>query len=113
MTTDVRQITIKQGKLYLSAELYNTYFAGRETAALIEKDGKLLLLPIFSEAQGGLLIKVINARGDRLVDAVDMLRRMNLDFDTMSCNIAWSTDLAGLFIELPKAYPAGPTSEAP
>lgn len=103
MTTSQRQITIKQGKLYLDSELYNLYFAGRETAALIEREGKLLLLPIFSQAQGGLLIKIINARGDRLVDGVDILRRMNLDCQTLTCNISWSSDMAGLLIELPES----------
>ena len=101
-------ITIKKGKIYLSQELYNKYFAGLNSAALIDWQGQLLLMPVVSEAQGGLLIKVINARGDRVVDAVDVLRRLDLsEDDCYICAAQWSTEMAGLLLSIPIAKPSG------
>ena len=98
-------IRLNRGKIYLDSPLFERYFSGHETVALIERDGKFVLLPVFSGAQGGLMIKLINARGDRVVDAVDFFRRFDLDLEkSLTCPVAWNSEMAGLVIDVP----AGP-----
>lgn len=102
-TTAVRACKIQNGKIYLDHDLYNTYYAGTGSVALIVREGDLFLMPVVSQAQGGLLCKIINAKGDRMVDAVDFLRRLKLDLpEPISCPVRWSTELAGLLIEIPE-----------
>lgn len=106
--TTNNSISIKKGKIYLSQEIYNKYFAGSNSAALIDWHGQLLLMPVVSEAQGGLLIKVINSRGDRVVDAVDVLRRLQLSEDACyDCAAQWSTEMAGLLLSIPITNSSG------
>lgn len=105
-------ITIKGGKIYLSVEMYDTYFAGRDSAALIKWQGDLLLLPVVSQAQGGLLIKITNLRGDRVVDAVDVLRRLDVsDAKTFVCSAQWSSEMSGLVLQIPDAGSRGGLDE--
>lgn len=100
--TKTKTCKLQNGKIYLDHDLYNTYYAGSGSVALIARQGKLILMPVVSQAQGGLLCKIINAKGDRMVDAVDFLRRLELDLpEPISCSVSWNTELAGLFIELP------------
>lgn len=106
-------VTIKGGKIYLTPEIYSKYFAGRDSAALIEWQGQLLLLPVISQAQGGLLIKIINSRGDRVVDAVDVLRRLKVvsEDECYTCPMQWSTEMAGLVLQVPSAKSRGSANE--
>ncbi|MBU6450367.1 MAG: hydrogenase maturation protease [Cyanobacteria bacterium REEB67] len=95
-------VRLTRGKIYLESPLFEKYFSGHETVALIEREGKFVLLPVFSGAQGGLMIKLINARGDRLVDAVDFFRRFNLDLEnSLDCPVAWNSEMAGMVIDVP------------
>lgn len=102
-STTTRVCKLQNGKIYIDHALYNTYYAGSGSVALIARQGKLVLMPVVSQAQGGLLCKIINAKGDRMVDAVDFLRRLELDLpEPINCPVSWSTELAGLLIELPE-----------
>jgi hydrogenase maturation protease len=95
-------VRLTKGKIYLDSPLFEKYFSGHETVALIERDGKFVLLPVFSGAQGGLMIKLINARGDRVVDAVDFFRRFDLDLEqSLACPVSWNSEMAGLVIDVP------------
>ena len=95
-------VRLARGKIYLESPLFEKYFSGHETVALIEREGKFVLLPVFSGAQGGLMIKLINARGDRLVDAVDFFRRFDLDLEnSLDCPVVWNSEMAGMVIDVP------------
>ncbi|MBX9694199.1 MAG: hydrogenase maturation protease [Cyanobacteria bacterium] len=93
-------IKLRDGKLYIDADLYERYFAGLDTVALIERADQLLLLPIHSNAAGGLMIKVRNSKGDRVIDGVDFLRRVGLDSPAERLIPAyWDSTQAGLVLD--------------
>jgi len=79
-------VRIERGSLYLEAELYLRYFRGIGTAVLTGDSHTLLLLPIRHTAAGGLLMKIRNARGDRVMHVSEAL---------IACGL--SSNFSGLF----------------
>ncbi|MES2957643.1 MAG: hypothetical protein V4792_05610 [Pseudomonadota bacterium] len=65
---------VAAGNLHLSREACGRYLAGIESVALLDRDGQLLILPLTRESGGGLLLKVRNARGDRVIHAQEFFR---------------------------------------
>lgn len=71
MTAEVR---LARGSLHLPREVYERHLGGRECVVLLRDGPDLLVLPVRGAEAGGLLLKVRNAAGDRVVDAADFLR---------------------------------------
>jgi hypothetical protein len=70
-------IELREGRLYLSRDLCDAYFAGCPYAALLARDGEWWLLPLASGA-GGLQLKIRNARGDRVIEAREFFRAQDV-----------------------------------
>ena len=77
-----RTIDIKRGSIYISAEVYETYFAGLESVIVLIRNGNLFILPVRQMAAGGCLLKVRNARGDRVATAPDVFEAHGLSDHT-------------------------------
>lgn len=94
-------IRIANGSLYLSRELYNQYLPGISTIALLIRDGCVFLLPLHGATAGGILLKIRNARGDRVAHATEFLRALGIDADSpeRSQSVRWISDIAGLLLE--------------
>lgn len=73
------RIAIRRGSIYVDAGVYATYFRGLESIILLRQDEKLLLLPVRHAAAGGLLLKIRNPHGDRVVHAHEFLRNQGID----------------------------------
>ena len=72
-----REVVLQSGSLYLDAEVYDAYFRGIETVAVLLGEEDLSILPI--RVGAGLLLKRRNARGDRVVHITELLRARGLD----------------------------------
>ncbi|MBS2007568.1 MAG: hypothetical protein JST01_11035 [Cyanobacteria bacterium SZAS TMP-1] len=99
-------VSIKNGNLYVGHELYQKFFAGIETIALLKRDTGFLVMPVFSQASGGRLLKMRNSAGDRVVTATDFLQDFNLD-EQAEKNFAarWDGSAAALFVDLQQCLP--------
>jgi hypothetical protein len=79
VTVGSAHIGLRQRRLYIAREIYETYFAGGSTVILLRKERDLLVLPVRYAASGGYVLKIRNAAGDRVVDAGDFFRDHGLD----------------------------------
>ena len=90
-------IVLKRGALHIDHAIYDRYLAGLSTVILLRRENDLLVLPVRHAAAGGYLLKVRNAAGDRVVDAVDFFREHGrFDAAEQQLAILWSTESAGL-----------------
>ena len=97
----VHKVAIRNGNLYVEHELYKKFFNGIETIALLKRDTGFLVMPVFSQASGGRLLKMRNAAGDRVVTATDFLQDFNLDEHAEKNFLAtWDSSAAALFVDL-------------
>ncbi len=95
------QLRIARGSFYLPRELCDLYLPGIEAIAPLCREGQVYLLPLLGTAAGGLLMKLRNAHGDRVVHALEFLRSINLDADTPErlVPVRWVSALGGLLLE--------------
>lgn len=98
----VPRIQIRMGNLYLEGSVYTRYFAGMESVILLRRQDKLLILPVRHAAAGGLLLKVRNPQGDRVVHAQEFLRDQGLDEQQeWTLPVRWNSQSAALVAEWP------------
>ena len=91
---------VSAGNLYLAREACERYLAGAESVALLSRDGELLILPLTRESGGGLLLKVRNARGDRVIHAQEFFRAHGYaeDFAPRRVAMRWEQAAAALVL---------------
>lgn len=93
--SEARTIRLQGGSIYLDADVYDAYFRGIETVAVLVGDEGLSILPI--RAGAGLLVKRLNVRGDRVVHATELLRHHRLDgADPIQLPVRWNSQRAAL-----------------
>jgi hypothetical protein len=97
-----RRVTLRRGSLHLDADTVRAFFAGLDTVVLVGRDARMMVLPVRDAAAGGLLLKVRNARGDRVVHVDEFLRAHGYadDLDAV-CPAVWEPELCGLAVTLP------------
>ncbi|GHE01074.1 hypothetical protein GCM10008024_15270 [Allgaiera indica] len=97
-----RAIEVKRGSIYVPVEIYDTYFAGLEAVIVLIRDDKLMILPVRQMAAGGCLLKVRNARGDRVATAPDVFEAHGLaEFSIANLEVRWSAEDGALVADLP------------
>jgi len=97
----MQQITLKNGNLYLDSELYNTYFKSINAVALLKQESTFLIMPV-QQAGGGLLLKIKNAKGDRIVHAIEFFQQYIVITDeVISLDVEWNSELCALVFSLP------------
>lgn len=89
------------GRLVVPLATYDRYFAAASTAALLERDGRVLLMPLSGPMAGGLLLKQRNLAGDRVLLAPDLLARCGHGDASPEREylVRWSTEAGALWIE--------------
>ncbi len=93
-------LTIQKGNIYLSSAQYETYFAGVEAVVLLKRDDVILLMPV-QNASGGLLLKIRNANGDRVVHAAEFFMFNEVECqDLRTIDAYWNTDMAALILNI-------------
>lgn len=90
-------VELRRGSLYLSSDVYERYFQDLAAVILLRRENDLLILPVRHAAGGGYLLKLRNAAGDRVVNAMDFFREHGFeDADEATLTVAWSTSDAAL-----------------
>ena len=99
--TVTHTVTIGRGRVCVSRETCELYLPGVSSAALIERDGQVLLLPLRGPVAGGMLLKQRNLHGDRVMLAGDFLAERGLDpfAAEREFSVRWVSDAGALLIE--------------
>ncbi len=94
-------VAIGGGRVLVPHETYDLYFGGAGCAALLERDGQALLLPLHGPVAGGLLLKQRNLRGDRVMLASDFLAAHGCDTFAVerTFTVRWLAEAGALLIE--------------
>lgn len=102
-------IHVRGGNLYLKSFLYEKFFPGIESAILMKKDEALSILPVANAYAGGLLLKILNAQGDRVIHAQEFFRHHGLDEQLdQHVPVAWDATSSALMVQMPlSAYRRG------
>ena len=92
--------SVARGNIYLSLETCDTYLRGLHSVALISREDKILIMPLIQESGGGLLLKIRNAHGDRVIHAQEFFREKGYveDFQERTVAIHWSSEAAALVV---------------
>jgi len=92
----MKQMLLKNGNLYLDSALYETYFSAINSVVLLKKDDIFMLMPV-QQAGGGLLFKIKNAKGDRIVHAIEFFQQHGIEAEEEKVlDVEWSAELAAL-----------------
>ena len=90
-----QSLVVHRGNIYVPAGIYGKYFHGVEAVALLSRDNDIVLMPLHSG--GGLLLKVKNARGDRVIHAREFLSSIDIREDiAFAAQFRWDSELTGL-----------------
>lgn len=102
------RIHVRNGNLYLNASLYERYFPALHSVMLMKRDYTLFILPVMNAGAGGLLLKIRNAQGDRVIHAQEFFRVHGLDeqFDQM-LSVSWDEESASLVVQMPPSVYLG------
>ena len=96
-------VRIRNGSLYLDAEVFEAFFAGRDAVAVLPRDEQIALFPLAPGSVGGSLAKVRNARGDRVIHAQELLRALEIDdADSHELPARWDHELSALLVPRPR-----------
>ena len=93
-------IIIARANLYIPFETYEKYLKNIEAVALLPHDKGILLIPLIQESAGGLLLKIKNLNGDRIVHAQEFFRNNGYleEFQERFYEVSWNTERAALLI---------------
>lgn len=98
-------VQIRDGSLYMEAGLYSAFFSGLDSLVLLRQEEKMLMLPVRHAAAGGLLLKVRNSRGDRVVHAREFLTDQGLDEkQTWTLPVQWDSRAGALVADWPSGH---------
>lgn len=89
------QVEVKRGSIRLSKDVYERYFHSKEGVLLMERAGRLCLVPVDPMA-GGLLVKQRNLAGDRVIHAAEFLQEHGFQEDHGQVPLQWEPELGGL-----------------
>lgn len=95
-------VEVRNASLYLDAQTVDVCMPGASAVAVLRRDEHLLIMPVLQAGGGGLILKVRNARGDRVVHAADFLRDVFADESvTRTLSMWWDEDAAALVGRVP------------
>jgi hypothetical protein len=92
---------VSAGNLYLSRETCDAVLPQARAVALLLREGRVLIVPLQPDSAGGLLLKVRNAHGDRVIHAQEFFRQNGYveDFVERRCPLSWDSALSALVVE--------------
>lgn len=92
-------VKIGRGSIYLPCDVCERWLNGVEHVALLARDADVLIVPL-TRSPGGLLLKLRNSRGDRVIHASEFLRGLGIpeDLSERCYSVQWRSDLAALEI---------------
>ena len=101
MPSAVHSVSIGGGRVLVPVETCELYLGGIASAALIQRDRQVYLLPLSGPVAGGMLLKQRNLRGDRVMLAPDFLASLGLDpfAPERQFTVRWVSEAGALLIE--------------
>lgn len=95
------QARIGNGRVLLAHATFDRYMASAGSAVLLEREGKVYLVPLGGPSAGGLLLKQRNAQGDRVLLADEFLapRGLGRFSAERSFDLRWVDETGALLIE--------------
>lgn len=100
MESKPHSIRITNGNLYIDKNVYSTYFQNIESVVLLYKPPMVLMMPVQLAGNGGMLLKIRNARGDRVLSIIEFIENSHLNILDSTFPVIWSTSDAALTFEL-------------
>jgi len=93
-------VYVARANIYLPREICDAYMPKVTSVALLIEDDSILVVPLMQESAGGLLLKLRNARGDRVIHAQEFFRSKGFveDFEERTVEVHWRTDTAALVV---------------
>lgn len=96
-------LAIRRGAIYLSADTYDEHFNGLSSVIVLIRNAALNILPVQHMASGGYLIKIRNAKGDRVIAAPDVFQEHGLmDWEISDLPAHWSEEMSALICQINK-----------
>lgn len=93
------EIRLRGGSLYLDAALCARYLDGIQAVALWRDEGGAYLIPLTMVGTGGYLLKIRNARGDRVVDCPEFVTQLGFSAEAESVlRVCWDAERYALAI---------------
>ena len=94
-------IQFRNGNIYIDASISERYFPNLQHVVLLKRDTQILILPVHHEGGAGLLLKIRNAQGDRVIHAQEFFREHGIDngLDRL-IPVSWDDTMAGLVIDM-------------
>jgi len=103
-------VRIFNGSLYMDFELYNLFFSGIESVALLPETGGFFIMPVHNQASGGRLLKKRNSAGDRVITATDFFLDCGIAHGSeQNCRTRWDQKMTALFVGVNTDVPADPS----
>ena len=98
---DAAVVTLNHGSLHLPHALCERHFRQTAAVALLVHEGRVMVVPLAPDSAGGLLLKLRNARGDRVVQAQEFLRQHGVidEFGERRLSARWCPEMAALELE--------------
>jgi hypothetical protein len=98
-------IKIARGNIYIPFETYEIYLKNIEAVALLPHEKGILIFPLIQQSAGGLLIKIKNLQGDRVIHAQEFFRNNDYaeTFDEMIYEAVWEPERHAILIDFSKA----------
>ena len=100
LPSSTHHVTLCRGNIYLSRQVCDTYLPDAESVALVLRDDQVLIMPLIRQSGGGMLLKIRNSQGDRVIHAQEFFRDKGLleDFEQRLLSVRWRSDMAALLI---------------
>lgn len=96
-------VRIQNGSFYLDADVYDTYFRGHDCLGVLLREGQVALVALRPGGVGGSLVKVLNARGDRVIHARELMSGLDIDESkSIELQAEWDSELAALTMRRPE-----------
>ena len=97
----LHNIRLANGNLYLDATVYNTYFPDINSVILLDRSPQVLIMPVQQQGAGGLLLKIRNVKGDRVVNVTDFFQNMGINIeDESELPVQWSSEYSALIFTM-------------
>lgn len=97
-----QKVDIKNGSIYLSAQMAKTYFNNIKAVIILIRDKQIQIMPVQHMASGGCLLKQRNIAGDKIASAPDVFQANGLqNWDESGLTALWSSADGALIINLP------------
>ncbi len=94
------QVKIARGNIYIPFETYDKYLKNIEAVALLSDEKGFLIFPLIQQSAGGLILKIKNLQGDRIIHAQEFFRNNGYEetFDEKFCEAVWESERHAILI---------------